>query len=258
MLAILAVAVAIPDEEWKIWVGTAGAAAVNYLQIVLGIGFLALLLVAAVRTGTRLRPSSDPVPDSPASLFKCRVLDSDEDARLLTEELVARVFPDGSIDPEHSLKAHKKNPRRLVGLIDAKTGQIAGWSSIWPVTVDAGKAIECGKRLDDDLKVEDVLPARSNKKAKYLVLLSFAILPEYRNAAENPVRRFGRFVIDHIIDEFLGRPAGKRSWWRLLIRRAENAFARNFSSSRPTVATRITGPKVGSRYSSARSMPPAC
>ncbi len=196
-------AIGLPDDRLKAWLG---AEATNALPYVVVVGFSLCLVIVAVVTLKATRAvfiQSDPVPAFRKARFACRVLDTSTDAALINHELVQRIFPDGSIETDHALRAQSKNPFRLLGLIDSETDQIAGWSSLWPVTVAAGQAIEQGRRTDDDLKFEDLLPATRNCSTKYLVLLSFGILPEYRNAAECPARRMGRFVIDHIINTFL-------------------------------------------------------
>lgn len=200
---LMVTTVGIPEEKITQWFGAKATFTADY--VVLSAAALLCMCgvaisVRALRAGTRV---DDPVAAPRDAKFECRVLDTLADAALINHHLVSRMFPDGSIDTDHALRAQEKNPCRLIGLIDRDSAEVAGWSSLWPVTVSAGEAIERGRRTDDDLKVDDLLPKSRNSSARYLVLLSFGILPEYRNARECPTRRLGRFAIGHIITNFL-------------------------------------------------------
>jgi len=202
--AATALVMGTPENLQKKLFGPGAGAIFLVVDIVLLAVCAFLFMWFFIRVGMRLRPPDDPVPKPQKSDFHCRILDTIDEARNLNLNLVPRVFPTSVLPLQEVLKAQEINPRRLCALVETRTGNVVGWSSLWPVTVTAGREIECGRRADEGLTAKDLLPMSRNGTARYVVALSFAVLPEYRwGGRECLALKLGSFVIGHIIEEFL-------------------------------------------------------
>jgi hypothetical protein len=203
VLVVLGLTLSVNEERQHNLLGKQGPWWFELVEVVLLAIFLGLAAWFVIRVVRRLRPSSDPVPILEAGNFHCRILESAEEARHINADLLHDVFPEAPKPPDQGLTAQAKNNRRLVGLIETKSDKIVGWSSIWPVWNKAGEAVELGERNDDDLTAADIVPRSRNRKVKYLVLLSFGVMPKYRREPGLALK-LGSAVLSHIIEEFLG------------------------------------------------------
>lgn len=145
----------------------------------------------------------------PPSQFRCRVLDSYEDARYLNEKLVPRLFEGVTPPIEAALQAQEINNQRLVGIIDDTNQSIAGWAAIWPLKVEAGRRVQSGETPDDQIEAADILPKSYNHRASYLCILAFGILPEYCRLPARLFPKLASAVLWHIHDEFIREPGRK-------------------------------------------------
>lgn len=141
----------------------------------------------------------DPEPDP----YYCHVIDTVEGARRLTQEVASKVFPDSSIPLDVVEIAQQHNNRRLIALIERASDRTVGWAAVWPVTPEAGRAVEIGKKPDDELVLADLLPGFQNKQAEYVVILAVGLLPSHRNLPGGVLlRTLGHSLLWHIHDEF--------------------------------------------------------
>lgn len=205
-LAILSLLVGISEEKQAEWLGPNGPDIFTIVELSLLFLLIVLTILFLVRVALRLRPIADPVPALPKSAFHCKVITNCDEVRHINMNLVCQVFPKAPTPADEGLGAHEKNPRRLIGLVKTDTNEIVGWASVWPVSREAGRDIETGKRNDDELTAADLLPVWRNRNTRYLILRAFAILKAYRQEPDNLALKLGSFLLAHVIDEFICSP----------------------------------------------------
>lgn len=178
---------------------------------------LAALWFAAAAGRAFLRPSGDQVglvdldAEQEPDPYYCHVIDTVEGARRLTLDVTSKVFPDSNIPLDVVEAAQQHNNRRLIALVERASGRTVGWATVWPVTPEAGMAVETGQRPDDELVLADLLPRAMNKRAQYIVILAVGLLPSHRNLPGGTLlRTLGRALLWHIHDEFYEDKASRK------------------------------------------------
>jgi hypothetical protein len=193
------------DSKWPAWFGASVTGWIDEAQTALGLTTVILAIVVGAGALVALRPARTPFSAPRTGRFRCELLGYDA-AQEINDHLVDLVFPDGTVNRAEAMYAFGLNPRCVIGLIDIETRATAGWSVVCPITIKAGEAIEHGRMLDEDLAWRDLLRQERNGSARYLLLLSFCVLPQYRSSLECPTLRLARAVRDHIAYEFIRTP----------------------------------------------------
>lgn len=184
----------VPESYWVGFLAISG---------ILALLFFVLCVIEFVRIAAA--PSEIDV-SIPPTQFRCRILDTYEDARYLNEEIVPRLFEGVTPPIEAALQAQEINNQRLVGIIDEANQLIAGWAAIWPLKVEAGRRVQTGETPDDRIEISDILPKNYNHRARYLCILAFGILPEYCRLPARLFPKLASAVRWHIHDEFIREP----------------------------------------------------
>ncbi|HEY0622153.1 hypothetical protein [Sphingomonas sp.] len=217
-VAVSALGIATALKEMGDGVSIAGQPA----RIVVGTAIVAVILAAlwfaAAAIRAFVRPGADPVGlidlgnDQELDPYYCHVIDTVEGARRLTLDVTSAVFPHSNIPLDVVEAAQQHNNRRLIALVERANGRTVGWATVWPVTPEAGQAVESGKKPDDELVLADLLPRAMNKRAEYIVILAVGLLPSHRNLPGGTLlRTLGRALLWHIHDEFYEDKASRKA-----------------------------------------------
>ena len=203
----------------------------------------------------------DPEPPGLPDYFTT-IIDSVEGARRLTLDVTSKVFPTTSIPLGVVEQAQARNNRRLVALIERASGDTVGWATVWPVTAEAGRAVESGARPDDELVLADLLAAAQNREAAYLVVLAVGIVQSHRNLPGGVLpRTLGKGLLWHMHDEFFAddsaqvtivaigdTPAGRRMCEAIgLAPNGAHCKFANVADPKPVYSAKLTRPHLRQR-----------
>jgi hypothetical protein len=89
-------------------------------------------------------------------------------------------FPDARVPPGLSLTWIKANPDIYTFLIDRENGNPAGYINAMPVRDETYNDLRTGKRIDNEVSENDILPYIGSKKNIKVYLMSIAISEKYR------------------------------------------------------------------------------
>jgi hypothetical protein len=150
---------------------TATAWGVSKLEL-LFILICALLLIAMVSWIVFLvtRPP-DPLPRGllQPEMERLTHLD-DAGVRRVQAEIVDPCFPGVYPNEDDILKMYRKNPVMGVAIHSRKENVIVAFACAWPLRAKAAEQILAGKKTENDLEAEDVLPSSANRRATHLLI----------------------------------------------------------------------------------------
>lgn len=123
-------------------------------------------------------------------------------------EIQTRVVPEvfGSYTPpdEQVYRIFAKNRATTIGLFSADLNRFVGFATIWPLTPQAAAEIKAGKRVEEDLTADDVLPSEANAGAAHAIVPGIACI---RDAARPGSRERGALLLtgfaDFVLREYL-------------------------------------------------------
>lgn len=125
-------------------------------------------------------------------------IETEAQLREIQEGVVADIFGSYTPPDEEVYRIFRKNPRRSIGLYSDDEGAFVGFASIWPITAEAANAIKRGERVEEDLTIDDIIPADQNMAAEFAVIPGIAVLPNDRGETEQRgvrlILAFGKFI----------------------------------------------------------------
>lgn len=165
---------------------TATAWGVGKLELLLILTGLLLLIAIVSLTIYLLRHPRDPLPDGVVEPdFDWLTHLDDAAVRRVQAEIVDPGFPGVYPNEEDILKMYRKNPVMGVAIHSRKENAIVAFACAWPLRAKAAEEILAGKKTENDLEAEDVLPASANRRAAHLLIPVFVV----RNPGTNEGHR---------------------------------------------------------------------
>lgn len=96
--------------------------------------------------------------------------------KIIQEEVVPEIFGTATPPKEMIYESFKKNPCRSIGLYSKDEQKFVGFASFWPITEEAAKKLMDGTKTEEDLQVEDMLPAAENATAKFALIPGVGVI----------------------------------------------------------------------------------
>ena len=135
------------------------------------------------------------LPDFGAAPERLSIVPLETEAQL--RDIQTRVVPEvfGSYTPpdEQVYRIFAKNRATTIGLFSTDLNRFVGFATIWPLTPAAAADIKSGKRVEEELTADDIVPLEANATARYAVIPGIACV---RDAARPGSRERGAALLE--------------------------------------------------------------